>query len=111
MRRREFIALIGTGVAAWPLATRAQQSDWVRPIGDLMTRTEADLIGQAGIAVFRQRMLQLGWIDGHNLHIDAFWSADDDAKMRENVAQALALGPHVILAMGATSVQLLQNHT
>jgi len=37
MRRREFIALLGSGVAVWPLAARTQQRERMRRVGVLNT--------------------------------------------------------------------------
>ena len=45
MRRRDFIMVVG-GVAAWPLAARAQQPDRVRRIGVLIALGEDDPQGQ-----------------------------------------------------------------
>jgi putative tryptophan/tyrosine transport system substrate-binding protein len=102
MRRREFITLIG-GAAAWPLMTYAQQSDRQPLIGVLMT-VDDSRDGQARLAAFRQGLQQLGWADGRNIRIDVRWSGGNDAKMRKNAADVVALAPNVILATGSSSM-------
>ena len=74
MRRREFIAGLGTA-AAWPLAARAQHGERTRRLGVLMARPESDPVFQAHIQIFRTRLQQLGWTDGANLRIDYRWTA------------------------------------
>ena len=64
MRRREFIAALGSAPAAWPLAALAQQSARTRRIGVLSSLAETDVEAQAWDAAFRKRLFELGWIDG-----------------------------------------------
>jgi putative ABC transport system substrate-binding protein len=102
MRRREFIIFIG-GAAAWPLSTSAQQPDGQPRIGVLMT-VDNGPDGQARLAAFRQGLQQLGWTDGRNVRIDIRWSEGNDATMRKNAAEMVALAPNVILATGSASM-------
>ena len=110
MRRREFITLLG-GMAAWPLAARAQQPDRMRRIGVLMNLPADDAEGQGRIAAFLQELQQLGWTDGRNVLIDRRWAAGDAGRFQRYAEELVALAPDVILAAAVPSVQALQRAT
>jgi putative tryptophan/tyrosine transport system substrate-binding protein len=98
MRRREFIRGIAGAVAAWPLAAHAQQTEAVRRIGVLMPFATDDLEAQARYAAFLERLQQLGWTDGRNVHVDARWSAGNASDTRKYAEELVALAPDVIFA-------------
>jgi putative ABC transport system substrate-binding protein len=84
------------GVAAWPLAARAQQSVRPRRIAALMgtVETAPDALGLKAVL---DRLNGLGWIDGMTAHIDVRWSRSDVTLMRKNAEELLASSPDVIL--------------
>jgi putative ABC transport system substrate-binding protein len=105
MKRREFITLIGSAAAAWPLAASAQQDERMRRIGVLTAATPADdPDGQARLAAFLQVLQQLGWTDGRNLRIDYRWGLGDANNIRRYAAELAALAPDVILSVGTASM-------
>jgi putative tryptophan/tyrosine transport system substrate-binding protein len=108
MKRREFITLLGGAAAAWPLAARPQQTERIRRIGALMLISEADPRSEGYIASFRQRLQELGWVDGRNTTIDIRWGAGDSASFRRYAAELAALAPDVVLASGGPSVVALK---
>jgi putative tryptophan/tyrosine transport system substrate-binding protein len=111
MRGREFIALLGSSVAAWPLAARAQQGDRVRRVGVLMAQAADDPEGQARLAAFLQGLRELGWIEGRNLRLDYRWGGGDSARIRRDAVELVALTPDVILAGGGQVMGPLQEAT
>jgi len=93
MRRREFITLVGGAAAAWPVVTRAQQTDRVRRIGVLINLAAGDPEGQARLTAFLQALHQLGWIEGSTVRIDTRWGAGNVDRYRESAAELVALAP------------------
>jgi len=65
VRRREFIALAGGAVAAWPLAAPAQQ--FGKPVIGMLSSFSANVRFNAG---FNQGMKELGFIDGQTYVIE-----------------------------------------
>ena len=110
MRRREFMTLVG-GVAAWPLAARAQQSERKRRVGVLMGLAADDAEAQDRIAAFEQGLQQSGWTNGGNLQIDYRRGAGDAVPTRKYADELVALDPDVILASGGSVVGALLQAT
>jgi putative ABC transport system substrate-binding protein len=107
MRRREFVAMLGSAAAALPTAVCAQQSAKQRRIGVLMNRAADSSEGQARITAIQQRLQQLGWSDGQNVLMDVRWGAEDPDLERKGAAELAALAPDVVLASGTLSVMAM----
>jgi putative tryptophan/tyrosine transport system substrate-binding protein len=110
IRRREFITLLG-GAAAWPLVARAQQSERMRRIGVILGNIETDPEAQVRIGAFRQRLAELGWIEGRNVSFDYRFGATDPDRIRSLVRELVDLGPDVILGAGTPIAVALKKQT
>src|SRR5919198_15850 len=109
MRRREFITLLGSAAAAWPLVARAEQPELMRRIGVLMAFGEGDPGGQARVAAFRDGLKKFGWAEGRNIRTDVRWATADVASMERLAKELVALQPDVILSNSTpTTAALLQ---
>jgi putative tryptophan/tyrosine transport system substrate-binding protein len=108
LKRREFIALLGSAAVGWPLVARAQQPERMRRIGVLMNLTADDPESPVRIAAFLQGLQQLGWTDGRNVRIEYRWGGDEAERYHTYAAELVALAPDVILAGASTSVAALQ---
>ena len=102
--RREFISMLGGVAATWPLATRAQQQPASRRIGVLTSAGLDDIEGQARYAAFVEGLQQLGWIEGHNIRIDARWGSGNIVEIRRHVAELVALVPDAMLVAGSAAM-------
>ena len=106
MKRREFITLLGSTVAAWPLAARAQQVGKVPTIGFLGQSTRS--AGSEWVAAFVQRLRELGWIEGRTIAIEYRWS---EGRFAEVAAEFVRLKVDVILTSGTLPVMAAKQAT
>jgi putative tryptophan/tyrosine transport system substrate-binding protein len=109
MRRREFIAGLGSA-AAWPVVARAQQQAMQR-IGVLMPGTETDQEEQLRVTAFQQGLTKLGWTGARNIQIDYRWGALDIDRMRTFAGELVGLRPDVLFAGNTTALAALQRAT
>jgi putative tryptophan/tyrosine transport system substrate-binding protein len=86
MRRREFITLLGAGVAAWPLAARAQQAT-MPVVGFLRSTTAADAANL--VTAFRQGLKEAGFVEGQNVAVEYRWGENQPDRLPAMVADLI----------------------
>jgi putative ABC transport system substrate-binding protein len=99
-KRREFIALIGTAAAAWPLAARAQQAA-LPAIGFLDVRSPEAMTDR--LRAFRQGLAETGYVEGDNATIVYRWAENKLDRVPELAADLVDRRVAVMLAGGSIS--------
>src|SRR5215210_5973377 len=110
MRRREFVGGLA-GVAAWPLAVRAQPQT-TPIIGYLSGRSQAETAPV--LAEFHRGLAEAGYVEGRNVELEYRWAegryerlpalAADLLERRVNVLAATGGNLSGVAAKGATSI-------
>jgi putative ABC transport system substrate-binding protein len=108
MRRRAFIALLGGGAAAWPLAARGQQAA-MPLVGFLNSATPEGYAPM--LAAFHQGLNSTGLVEGQTVAIDYRWAHDRNDRLpalaaelvQRNVLVIAANGPAAVAARAATA--------
>jgi putative ABC transport system substrate-binding protein len=110
LRRREFLAVLGSSAAApllAPHAAWAQQPG--KTVGFLGATTPT--IWSANLAAFLQRLRELDWIDGRNIAIEFRWAEGRDDRYAALAADLVQRKVDIIVTAGTTAVAAVKKET
>jgi putative tryptophan/tyrosine transport system substrate-binding protein len=112
MRRRDFIAVIGGGVA-WPIAARAQQAARLRQVAILRGEVAGDAEGLRNSGALTQGLQALGWAQDRNIRIELRWAGGSVDAMKALAKELVALKPDVIVVVStpASAAVMQETHT
>jgi putative ABC transport system substrate-binding protein len=103
LKRREFIAVLGGGAAAWGLAARAQQPA-MPVIGFLRPSTPESVVHL--LSAFRAGLKEVGFAEGQNVAIEYRWAEPQDFRLGEIAAELVRRQAAVIVTPGSTAAAL-----
>jgi putative ABC transport system substrate-binding protein len=110
MKRRTFISLFGGAAAAWPLATRAQQSSNKIPVVGVLWHAGSAEEEDVYLSVLVKAFNDLGYVEGENIRLDHRFPAENPDRFRTLARELVDEKPDVIidvLVLGAVELKKL----
>jgi ABC-type uncharacterized transport system substrate-binding protein len=99
MKRRDFIALLGSATAAsaaWPLAVGAQTPPKIPRVGFIGGGSPA--MAEHTFGAFQQRLRELGYLEGQTIALEVRWAEGRMERIPELVAELVDLKMDVLMA-------------
>ena len=109
MNRRRFLRTLSASLLAAPLAADAQQAGKVPRIGFLSLTSPSDR--PPLLDAFRQRLRELGWVEGQNIVIDYRYAEDRVDRLPDLAAELVRLKVDLIVSWGTQGVTAAKNAT
>jgi putative ABC transport system substrate-binding protein len=111
MRRRDFLTVLGSAAAAWPLASLAQAQQQAPPVVGFVSGSSREA-GAERAAAFRRGLGESGFVEGRNVTVEYHWmdgqydqlpSLMSDFVRRSVAVIATAGNPPALAARAATA--------
>jgi putative ABC transport system substrate-binding protein len=111
MRRRHFIALLGSAAAAWPVVARAQHARGPTRIGLLPFGSPSNAYDKSLVDAFRSGLREAGLIEDRDIVLDIAWTSGSDADTDKAVVELMRRGAEVLIPTGSTASVAAKRHT
>src|SRR5262245_713439 len=101
MGRRKFLKIILGAVAAWPLASRAQQP--AMPVIGFLSATALDSYVRPLVAALRQSLTENGFVEDRNVAIEFRWAEGHYYRLQTLATELVTRGAAIIFASSLPS--------